>query len=75
MSFHDKMPRLDLVSEKAQDLSDQGYDVHTFSIVLYDGAFWQVRIETTNDDMEDVVFLYILSKHGDSLEETDEHRP
>lgn len=75
MPFHDKMPRLDLVQAKAQELSDKGYDVHTFSIVLYDSAFWQVRIETTNDEMEDVNFLFILDKYGDRLDETDEHRP
>jgi hypothetical protein len=75
MPFHDKMPRLDLVAAEAQKMSDEGLDVHTFNVVLYDGSFWQVRIEATDDDMQDVTRLFVLDKYGERLDEVAEHRP
>lgn len=75
MPFNDPAPRLDLVTAKAQELSDAGYDVHTMNLVLFDGDHWQVRIEATDADMENQAFLFVLDKYGSRLDEVAEHRP
>lgn len=67
------IPTLHVLQEELDRLSRQGYDVHTFNITLYDGSCWQVRVEATDDDLEDHTFLYELDLHGWNIRETERH--
>lgn len=67
------IPSLHQVQAKADELNRAGYDVHTMNVVLWDGHIWQVRLEATDQDLEDHVFLYALDLYGYNIEQVEAH--
>lgn len=63
------VPDLSQVTYAAKGMEDEGLDVHTITVMLNgQHGGWDVRIEATNEDMEDVSRQYILERYG-SVEE------
>lgn len=69
------VPSLHVLQEKLNELNNEGYDVHTVTMVMYDSSFWQVTILATDDDLDDHTWLYRLDMTGWALEPTEVHYP
>lgn len=59
------IPSMHLVQAKADEISHDGYDVHTVHMVLWDGSLWQITIEATNEEtLEEWIGRYDLDLYG-----------
>lgn len=66
MALHDwntTFPPTDGITEAANQLGDQGLDVHTVMIELDNGG-WRVDMLYTDEDMQDGLKQFELSNNG-----------
>lgn len=60
-------PDLTLVKNAARVLEGEGLDVHTITVILADGG-WDVEIQATNEDLEQISTAFLMDRHGARIE-------
>lgn len=60
-------PDLTLVKNACRVLESEGLDVHTITVMLYDGH-WNVKVEATDKYLDDHAETFKMDAHGSKIE-------
>lgn len=70
--WNTRLPGLSEVNTAVDDLAEKGLDVHTVKLTLNgQHGGWDVTLEATDQDMDDVRVMYTLGNYG-AMERVDE---